>query len=103
MLPEETENLFRVVALKQRLKALRVHKLERGKDTFVLSFLNDTPVTPEHLLTFLDQITSKKSRVSAKITPDSRLVVNAPLVSTETIFTFIDDIVHKLQSLSHAK
>ncbi len=103
VLPEETENLFRVVALKQQLKTLRVNKLERGKDTLVLSFLNDTPVRPEHLLTFLDKVTSKKSKVSAKLTPDSRLVVNAPLVSTETIFTFIDDILHKLQSLSHAK
>ncbi|CAG0899799.1 unnamed protein product [Cyprideis torosa] len=42
-LPRETENLFAIMALKKALIQLRIEKLERGRDTLVFTFAQDTP------------------------------------------------------------
>lgn len=98
-LHEETHNLFRVVALKKSLTVLRISKLEKGRDTLVFSFLDDTPVTPEKLLTYLQTISSKKKGISTKLTPDGRLVVASPLPTPETVFTLADKILHDLEAM----
>ena len=101
-LPPETDNLFRVVAIKQRLKKLRIDKLEKGRDSLVLSFLDDTPVTPERLLEFVQTWSRQKKGKGSKLTPDGRLVVSTPLPTVETLFTAIESLLHELEEMSHA-
>ena len=99
-IPLETDNLFRVVALKRRLKLLRIAKLEKGRDTIVLSLQDDTPVTPEKLLAFLQSKVNQKKKTPAKLTPDGRLVVTASMPSPETIFAVAGDLLTQLEDMS---
>ncbi|MCX5869638.1 MAG: transcription-repair coupling factor [Deltaproteobacteria bacterium] len=52
-LPAETINLLQVVSLKKELIALKISKLEKGKDVLVFSFLKTTPIDPALLLQYL--------------------------------------------------
>jgi transcription-repair coupling factor (superfamily II helicase) len=100
-LPTETSNLFKVVALKKALAALRISKLEKGRNTLVFSFRDDTPVTAEKLLGYLqNQVVTKKGPKS-KLTPDGRLVVSTPLPTTETVFAVAHKILHDLETMTH--
>jgi transcription-repair coupling factor (superfamily II helicase) len=93
-LPTETASLFQVVALKKDLIRLRIAKLERGKDNLVLSFLDDTPVRPEKLLVYLQKGTGR----NARLTPEGKLIFQAKLDCTESIFTTIRSILTDLIS-----
>ncbi len=98
-LPQETQNLFQVVALKRRLKKLRIHKLEKGQDNLVASFQPDTPVTPEKLLNFLQSKTNSKRKTPARLTPDGRLVIKAAMPTTDTVFNVADDLISTLEKM----
>ncbi len=91
-LPEETSNLFEIVALKKELLRLRINKLEKGKDTLVFWFLDDTPITPEALLSYL-----QKSK--ARLTPEGRLIIPVQLDSSSTLFAAIRQSLTDLASL----
>jgi transcription-repair coupling factor (superfamily II helicase) len=86
--PQEVDNLFKIVAIKKRLIPLRVNKLERGQDSLVFSFMPDTPVRPERLLTYLQ---SQKS--GSRLTPDGRLVCNTKVDA-------IPDMCNVIQSIT---
>jgi transcription-repair coupling factor (superfamily II helicase) len=88
-LPVETLTLFRVISLKQDLAPLRISKLEQGKDTLVFTFLDDTPLSPEMLMRYLQKNSGRKNKIAPKLTPDSRLVVSGRLSSIEHIFDTI--------------
>ena len=98
-LPDETDNLFRIVALKPPLAQLRINKLEKGRDTLVFSFLDDTPLTPEMMLTYLQKHSTKRRTTPPKLTPDGRLVVTTRLDSPEMIFDTISKIFINLQGI----
>ncbi len=91
-LPGETTNLFHIVAIKRYLLKLRINKLERGKDSIVLTFLDDTPLTPQHLFLYLQAQTRKKNE--ARFTPDGRLII--PLGKTDNLFKSITIILQDL-------
>ena len=97
-LPPETSNLFQIVALKKDLITLRITKLERGKDALVFSFQDDTPVSPEKLLVYLNQGTTTRAR----LTPEGRLIIQARLDSLASIFTAVRTTLTDLVSLTHA-
>ncbi len=86
-LPLETNNLFRIVALKRELIKLRISKMEKGPNNLVFSFLEDTPIAPEKLLSYLQQNSGKKKKYPPRLTPDGRLVIGAELSSIDAIFT----------------
>ncbi len=88
-LPVETVTLFRIISLKQALAALRISKLEQGKDTLVFTFMDDTPLSPEMLLRYLQNHSGRKKQIAPKLTPDSRLVISGKLSSIELIFDTI--------------
>lgn len=98
-LPAETVTLFRIIALKKELAALRIGKLEQGRDSLVLSFQNDTPLAPEMLLVYLEKTGAKKQAAAPKLTPDGRLIVFDRLASPEHIFATITRILHDLGNL----
>jgi transcription-repair coupling factor (superfamily II helicase) len=93
--PQEVDNLFKIVAIKKRLIPLRVNKLERGQDSLVFSFMPDTPVEPERLLTYLQ---SQKS--GSRLTPDGRLVCNTRVDTIADMCTVIQSITTDLFQLT---
>jgi len=101
-IPEETASLFQIVAVKKELARLRIHKLEKGRETLVFHFSNDTPVSPEMLMTFLRQSSSKKRGIEPRITPEGRLIINGEMTSTEQIFTTITGTINNLEKLTRA-
>ncbi len=97
-LPPETSNLFQIVALKKDLITLRITKLERGKDTLVFSFQDDTPVSPEKLLAYLNTCRDKRAR----LTPEGRLIIQTRLDSLAAVFGAIRTTLTDLISLTNA-
>ncbi|MCK5194135.1 MAG: transcription-repair coupling factor, partial [Desulfobulbaceae bacterium] len=90
-LPTEVNNLLQVISLKMACKKLKISKLDQGKDILAFSFLDNTPVEPEKILTMV-----KNSKGKAKFTPDAKLVVKAPLLTPETVFPEIKKILQAL-------
>jgi transcription-repair coupling factor (superfamily II helicase) len=86
-LPPETENLFALLGLKQKLRALGISKLEQAPAGLVFSFSARSQVAPEHLLAFIAQAAPKKKQppparppkkpepAPVRLTPDGRLIV----------------------------
>ena len=101
-LPLETTTLFRIIRLKKELAALRISKLEQGRDSLVFTFAGDTPLSAKKLLDFLAKKNGKKKESGAKLTPDSRLIVNGRLLSIEHIFATLDATLTELNALVHA-
>lgn len=99
--PEETRNLFAVMTLKQQLAALRIIKLEKGRDTLVFSFMADTPVTPEKLMAYVQSKASTKKGANTKLTPDGRLVVATMLPTPETVFGVTRQILADLTTMTN--
>ncbi|WP_028585046.1 transcription-repair coupling factor [Desulfogranum mediterraneum] len=97
-LPVEASNLLRIIQLKQRLGPLGINKLEQGPGTFILSFVEQTPVEPQRLLELVNQSVkaAKKNRsaVVVRLTPDNRLIV--PLNSEQNLFQQIAALLDRL-------
>jgi len=85
-LPEETENLFDIMALKIKMKNILISKLEQGKNMLVFSFHDKTPVGPDKILRLIE-----KTKNKIRFTPDARLM--APLA---------DKLIHSPQAILHA-
>ncbi len=102
-LPVETTTLFRVISLKKDLAPLRINKLEQGRDSLVFTFLDDTPLTPEMLMRYLQNNSGKKNKPAAKLTPDSRLVISGRLSSMEQIFDTITATLNEFTKLLRTK
>ncbi len=90
-LPRETKNLIETVSLKEELRRLRITKLEQSPACFVFSFAEDTPVTPQHILIFI-----KLQRGKSRLTPDSRLIVDTVIASTEPLFERLKKILRAI-------
>ena len=88
-LPPETQNLFFIVALKKELADLGISKLEKGKDAFVFSFSEQTPLDPARLMEFLQKGSTKRKGKQARMTPDGRLIIPALYDSEEKLFTIL--------------
>ncbi len=97
-LPEETQNLFRIVACKKELAELGIKKLEKGKDSFVFSFADNTPLDPSLLMEYLQRASGKKKATPPRLTPDGRLIVPVQY-STERLFNALQGIISQLRTL----
>ncbi len=100
-LPLETSNLFKIVLVKKELIHLRISKLEKGKSSLVFSFLEDTPIQPQHLLAYLQSQTPKKQLEIPRLTPDGRLII--PFQKEKDIFAITRLLLHDLEKLQHDK
>ncbi|HET98752.1 MAG TPA: transcription-repair coupling factor [Desulfurivibrio alkaliphilus] len=91
-LPPEADNLFAVIALKNRLAALKVSKLEQGPAALVFSFHASTPVPPERILTLVNQ-----PKKGIRFTPEARLICPLPpKPSPAALFNEIKKLLHAL-------
>ncbi len=70
-IPAPTNNLLRLIAIKQNALAAGVAKIEVGARGTLVSFQNDTPPNVPGLLAYVDKL-----GVVAKLRPDSKLVIN---------------------------
>lgn len=70
-LPEPTQQLLDVAAIKARCKALGIARLDSGPKGAVLTFREDTPLEPQSLLAVVQARPSQ-----LKIRPDSKLVMS---------------------------
>ncbi|MBC6404519.1 MAG: transcription-repair coupling factor [Rhodospirillales bacterium] len=71
-LPEEVENLLQVMTIKHLCRQAGVAKVDAGPKGAVMSFHQDQPAAPEHLIAYLQ---SGARDGSVRIRPDRRLVV----------------------------
>ncbi len=101
-LPHETVNLFRIVSLKGDLAALRISKLEKGRDTLVYSFMADTPLRPERLLASLQVLAKRRPAEQARLTPDGRLVIPGRFTTEEELFASIGKTLTNLRHMCNA-
>ena len=93
-LPPETDNLFEVIALKNRLAALGIAKLEQGPAALVFSFAESTPVAPERVM----ELVKSQAGKGMRFTPQARLISPLPpKPSTAVIFSEIKKVLHALQ------
>jgi len=95
-IPAEANNLFDVVAIKKALLPLRVNKLEHGPANLVFSFMSDTPVKPELLLTRLNSTANKQ-----RLTPDGRLIVPVDK-KPAGLYRTVSSVIHQLNELTDA-
>lgn len=96
-LPEELTSLLKIIEIKKELAELRIVKLEQGPDSMVFTFLEDTPLSPNALLEFLQKYPQTKKRKAAKITPDGRLVYFTSPGSIEQIFATASKVIAELK------
>jgi transcription-repair coupling factor (superfamily II helicase) len=68
-LPDEVENLLRVVAIKQLCREAGVEKIDAGPKGAVVSFRNNTFANPAGLVEFIT-----RNSILAKLRPDHTLV-----------------------------
>ncbi len=99
-LPQETANLFNIVGLKKELIPLGINKLEKGKDSFVFSLLPETPINPEKLMTYV-QTKHTKKHTTARLTPDSRLILPCSTGNNDDLFQAIHPILSELKQLDN--
>ena len=92
-LPDEGENLFAIIGLKELLKRLKITKLEQGPNALVFSFHQSTPITPAQILHYI-----KKAKGKARMTPDSKLVVKHNLSKPMKIFAEIENILRAIKA-----
>lgn len=98
-IPDETKNLFKIVALKKELAGLGVSKLEKGKDSFVFTFTEHTPLDPTRLFGYLQKGSKKRNDAARRLTPDGRLIIPTIINSTETLFGDLHKILVELHGL----
>jgi len=100
-LPPEALNLFSTVALKKGLCQLRICKLEKGKESLVLSFLEDTPLQPQPLLDYLQRRSKKEKKAPSRFLPDGRLVISTENAKNDNFFSVSASIINELHQLTN--
>jgi transcription-repair coupling factor (superfamily II helicase) len=70
-IPEPTQNLLKLIQIKQNALIAQVAKIEVGARGTLVSFHQDTPPNVAGLLAYVDKLGQ-----TAKLRPDSKLVIN---------------------------
>jgi len=70
-IPQETENLLKLIQIKQNAVTAKVSKMEVGTRGTLVSFHNDTPPNVAGLMAYVEKLGD-----TAKLRPDSKLVIN---------------------------
>jgi transcription-repair coupling factor (superfamily II helicase) len=70
-IPEPTQNLLKLIQIKQNALVAQVAKIEVGARGTLVSFYQDTPPNVSGLLAYVDKLGE-----TAKLRPDSKLVIN---------------------------
>lgn len=91
-LPGPAKALFACIAVKQRLRVLRVRRLEQRQQSLRFSIEADTPLDPQRILSFVAQEnTARQKSGLCRFSPDGQLLV--PLAEGREVFAEIDRIL----------
>ena len=93
-LPEETEHLLEVTAIKARCKTLGISKLDSGPKGILLSFRDDTPLEPVALMTLV-----RARPTQLRFRPDSKLVFTGMKGDEMQRMTVIKRLLNDLDDL----
>lgn len=92
--PAETDNLFRVIALKHHLRQLGIARLEQAPKALIYSFVPNAPVEPQVIINLIGR-KPKKNRTTVRLTPDNRLIV--PFIEEEDLFSQVMTLLTSLR------
>ncbi len=70
-LPQPTENLLKLIQIKQNARRARISKMEVGERGTLVTFHNDAPPNITGLLSYVEKLGE-----TARLRPDSKLVIN---------------------------
>ena len=101
-IPAEAENLFITIALKKDLAALRITKLEKGKDSLVFSLQEDTPIHLPHLFSFIEKRAKKEKNNPSRILPDGRVIISLEKDKSDSLFSSCRTILNDFNKLADA-
>jgi transcription-repair coupling factor (superfamily II helicase) len=93
VIPRETENLLTIIALKHRLRALGIAKLEQAPEAAVFSFVREAPVDPRAIIDLIGT-KAKKRQPQIRLTPDNRLII--PAGKHEDIIGLVNTVLDRL-------
>jgi transcription-repair coupling factor (superfamily II helicase) len=96
-LPQEVENLLRIVAIKRLCIDAGVDKLDAGPKGAVLAFRNNHFANPAGLVRF---VTSEAATV--KLRPDQRLVVRRAWEEEDARVAGVQQLLEKIAEIAHA-
>ena len=87
--------MFTIIAIKQRLTALRIRRLEQGAQRLLFCFDETTTVLPETILAYVQQQNVSRSKNAlCRFTPEGHLIV--PLDQTTKVMATIDHVLTAL-------
>jgi transcription-repair coupling factor (superfamily II helicase) len=92
-LPDQTEDLFKIISLKQTLRDMGIMKLEQAADTLIFTFSETTNVDPQIILSLINR-KQKKTERSFRLTPDNRFI--APYEPNNDVYTEINNVLSQL-------
>lgn len=92
-LPPQTEDLFKAISLKHKLRKMGIIKLEQSTDSLIFSFTEQTSVDPQAILALINR-RPKKNEKPFRLTPDNRFI--APYHASSNLFTEINMLLHNL-------
>jgi transcription-repair coupling factor (superfamily II helicase) len=92
-LPKEVENLFAVMSIRLRLKALRVGRLDIGSHALTLAFLDGKSVNMEKLVS---AVTSKPGKF--RFTPQGKLIINMGQLSLPRDLPIVEKTLESLEA-----
>lgn len=96
-IPDEVENLLKVIRVKQLCKIAGIEKIDAGPQGAVLSFRNKTFIHPEGLIGYLQQ-----QKGAAKLRPDHTLLLVRSWEDTEKRLIGITNATAALAKLAQA-
>lgn len=94
-LPEEAQNLIKIIELKQRLRPLYISKLEQSPTTLVFHFVENSPIDPQRLIVLIQNHKGKSKKGAPRLTPDHRLLV--PFAADKSLHQQINTVLNTLE------
>lgn len=94
-LPEEAQQLFRIIEIKHHAKTASISRIEAGAKGITLSFRNDRFANPAGMVSFVSSLKS-----TAKLRPDHRLVLMLKMDTVDQRLREALKIARKLANLA---
>lgn len=89
--PQTAENLLRVIAIRNRLKPLKVKKMGYDGKYFYIFFRNTSPIDPAKIVAL-----SRKKMKDLRFTPDFKLFLPAQVEGAPGILDQAEDLLKML-------
>jgi transcription-repair coupling factor (superfamily II helicase) len=94
-LPEEVENLLKIVAVKRLCRAAGIERIEAGPKGAVLSFRGNRFARPEKLIDFI----SRRSEIMS-VRPDHKLVYRQEWMDADARVSGVRKLMDKLAEMA---